>query len=158
MKTLVLGIGNPILSDDGLGLEVVEVIKRRLRQGVGIKYTNIEVRGVCSGGLCILDEICGYERLILIDSIKTNGGIPGEVYKLKLDDLGNTSHLSLSHGVDFPTVVKLGKKIGYRIPESIDIFAVEIENNITFCEECTEKVKMRIPEIAQEIMEMADLM
>lgn len=157
MKTLVLGIGNPILSDDGVGLEVAEVIKRRLSEKVfsqPVEYPKVDVKGVCSGGLRLLDEICDYDRVILVDSIKTDKGRPGEVYRLTLDDIGNVSHLSSSHGVDFATVVELGRKLGYKIPPQIEIFAVEVEDNTTFCEKCTESVRKRISSIANWIVEM----
>lgn len=146
MKTLVLGIGNPILSDDGVGIKVAIELKSRLRR----EYFDVKVASI--EGLSILDEITGYDRLILIDSIKTGKGAPGDVYKLSLEDLGSTSHLSSSHGVDFVTVIELGRKVGYKIPEIIDIYAIEVKDNTTFGEECTEKVRMRIPEIADEII------
>ncbi len=146
MKTLVLGIGNPILSDDAVGIKVAEEIESRLRkQCLDVKTASIE-------GLSILDEITGYEKLILIDSVKTGEGRPGDVYKLSLEDLNITSHLSSSHGVDFATVIELGKKMGYKLPEIIDIYVIEIEDNTTFSEECTKEVKMRISEIADKIM------
>lgn len=146
MKTLILGIGNPILSDDRVGIKVAMEIKSRLRKGY------FDVKGASIEGLSILDEIAGYERLILIDSIKTGKGRAGDVYKLSVKDLGFTLHLSSSHGIDFATVIELGKKVGYEIPKIIDIYAVEIEDNTTFSEECTEKVKARIPEIADKII------
>jgi len=146
MKTLVLGIGNPILSDDAVGIKVAEEIEGRLREQC------LDVKTASIGGLSILDEISGYDRLILIDSIKTGEGKPGDVYKLSVEDLGSTSHLSSSHGMDFATVIGLGRKVGYKIPEIIDIYAIEIEDNTTFSEECTKKVKMRISEIADKIM------
>lgn len=146
MKTLVLGIGNPILSDDAVGIKVAEEIGDRLwEQCLDVKTASIE-------GLSILDEITGYEKLILIDSVKTGKGRPGDVYRLSLEDLNVTSHLSSSHGVDFATVIELGKKMGYKLPEIIDIYAIEVEDNTTFSEECTRKVKMRISEIADKIM------
>ena len=150
MKTLVLGIGNPILSDDGVGIKVAMEIKSRLRKGyLDVKGTNIE-------GISILDEIAGYERLILIDSIKTGKGKPGDVYKLSLRDLNFASHLSSSHGVDFATAVKFGKGVGYKIPEIIEIYAIEVEDNTTFAEDCTPKVKLKIPMIVDEIIEAID--
>lgn len=146
MKTLVLGIGNPILSDDSVGMRVAMELKSRPGKGYfDVKWASIE-------GLSTLDEIAGYERLILIDSIKTGKGKPGDVYKLSLRDLNFASHLSSSHGVDFATAVELGKRVGYKIPEIIDIYAIEVEDNTTFSEECTEKVKMRIPEIVDKII------
>ncbi len=150
MKTLVLGIGNPILSDDSVGMRVAMELKSRPGKGYfDVKWASIE-------GLSTLDEIAGYERLILIDSIKTGKGKPGDVYKLSLRDLNFASHLSSSHGVDFATAVELGKKVGYKIPEIIEIYAIEVEDNTTFAEDCTPKVKLKIPKIVDEIIEAID--
>jgi len=150
MKTLVLGIGNPILSDDSVGMRVAMELKSRPGKGYfDVKWASIE-------GLSILDEIAGYERLILIDSIKTGKGKPGDVYKLSLRDLNFASHLSSSHGVDFATAVELGKRVGYKIPEIIEIYAIEVEDNTTFAEGCTPKVKLKIPKIVDEIIEAID--
>jgi len=147
MKTLVLGIGNPILSDDSVGMRVAMELKSRPGKGYfDVKWASIE-------GLSTLDEITGYERLILIDSIKTGKGKPGDVYKLSLRDLNFASHLSSSHGVDFATAVELGKRVGYKIPEIIEIYAIEVEDNTTFAEDCTPKVKLKIPKIVDEIIE-----
>ncbi|MCK4330673.1 hydrogenase maturation protease [candidate division WOR-3 bacterium] len=162
MKTLVLGIGNPILSDDGVGIKVVEGIEDRMQKIIDSGsfgcLSDMDVRQICIGGLSLLNEISGYNRLILIDSIKTGKGKPGDVYKLAINDLGSTLHLTSSHGMGFATVIELGRRLGCKIPETIEIFAVEVEDNTTFCEECTEKVKARIPMIVDEIMGMVEWM
>lgn len=158
MKTLVLGIGNPILSDDSVGIKIAIEIENRLRE----KYPEqnppleIKVKEVSIEGFSILDEIAGYDRLILIDSIKTGKRKPGDVYKLSIENLSFTSHLSSSHGIDLATVIELGKKLGYKIPQIIDIYAIEVEDNTTFAEECTQKVRIKIPMIVDEIIEAID--
>ncbi|MCK4352348.1 hydrogenase maturation protease [candidate division WOR-3 bacterium] len=165
MRTLVFGLGNPILSDDGIGIRVVQEIRNHLPAGKAGKSeirnqnTEIEFKEGSIGGLSILDEIDGYDRLVIIDSIKTEKGKLGEVYKLEIptkscgrnQEIAST-HLSNSHGIDFLTAIKLGKKVGYKIPKIIDIYAIEVENNTTFNEKCTGKVEASIPRIAQEIM------
>ena len=69
-KTLILGLGNPILSDDGVGLWIA----RRL----GEKLLGIEVREEAIAGISILDVVQGFPRLVVIDSIMTEGGLPGQ--------------------------------------------------------------------------------
>jgi len=167
VRTLIFGLGNPILSDDGVGIRIAQELKSQLSVSGGRlsqtenrkPKTEIDIVEASIAGVSILDEIVGYDRLILIDSIKTEKGKPGDVYKMKLEDLstescGNvTSHLSSSHGTDFATTIELGKKLGYKIPEVVDIYAIEVENNTTFSERCTEKVERSIPRIVEQIME-----
>lgn len=146
MKTLVFGLGNTILSDDGVGIKVVRELARRADTGPDVEFREGSV-----GGLAILDEIAGFDRLLLVDSIKTAGGKPGDFYKLDCADFSSSEHLSGLHGVDFATAVELGRRFGYRMPSEIDIYAVEVEDNITFSDSCTGKVTSCIPKIVQTL-------
>ena len=82
MKTLVLGIGNPILTDDSVGLKVVRLIKDCRPE--------LDVVEACSGAMGLFDYVIDQDRVILIDSIKTADGKPGEVYRMRIDDLNPT--------------------------------------------------------------------
>ena len=145
MSTLILGIGNSILRDDGVGIEIARNIKD--------KKPDLEVIETSETGLALLDLIVGYKRLIIIDSIKTGHGEPGELYKLQLGDLKPNMDFSSSHTIDIATMLKLGQRLRYRIPQSVSIYAIEIKDNSTFGEECTGEVKARIPVIASQIIE-----
>jgi hydrogenase maturation protease len=144
VKTLVLGIGNPIVTDDGAGLKIARQIKDR--------NPELEVIEACSGALGLLDEITGCDKLIIIDSVKTEGGQPGELYKLELEDLQPTLDHATSHGLDIASAFKLGKGLGYKMPQSVIIYAVEIKDNTNFGEECTREVAEKIPLLARRIM------
>ncbi len=89
--------------------------------------------------------------MILIDSIKTKDGIPGNIYTFSPDL--ETYNLSSSHTTNFLDVLKLGKKMGYKIPEKIKIYAVEIKNNTDFTEKCTPEIERCIPEVVQKIID-----
>jgi hydrogenase maturation protease len=158
-KTLILGLGNPILSDDGVGIEIADRIKRELRNKKFASFReqngNVDVMEASIGGLGLLDIIVGYRRLIVIDAIKTKGGKPGALYKLKVDDLRTTIHISSLHDVNFATAINIGRKCGLNIPERIDIYAVEINDNSTFGERCTPEVKKAIPGVVKKIMEQS---
>lgn len=146
MKTLVFGLGNTILSDDGVGIEVVRELARRIGTG-----SDIEFREGSVGGLAIMDEIAGFDRLVLVDSIKTGNGKPGNLYKLNPEDFSTPEHLSGSHGVDFFTALQLGRRFGYRMPRKIDIYAVEVADNVTFSNQCTGQVAVCIPKIVETL-------
>jgi hydrogenase maturation protease len=145
MKTLVLGLGNPILSDDAVGI--------RIAQGLGQKTSIQDVVGTSEAGIALLDYAVGYDRLVIIDSIMTKKGRPGELYKLELKDLRPGLNLSSSHGVDIATAFTLGEKLGYPMPKQVTIYAVEIRDNTTFGERCTQEVEEKIPSIVRQIAE-----
>ena len=145
MNTLILGVGNSILTDDGVGNKIAHKIKEG--------NPELEVIETSEGGMAILDHVLGYDKLIIIDSIKTERGKPGELYKLELEDLKPAMDFSSSHGIGIATAFELGQRLGYRMPRFVSIYAIEIKDNSTFGEECTEEVEERIPSIARKIME-----
>ena len=145
MNTLILGIGNPILTDDGVGIKIAQRLKE--------KNPKLEVMETSEAGINFLHLVIGYDKLIIIDSIKTKQGNPGELYKLELEDLKPTTDFLPSHGVDIATAFEVGRKLGYKMPKHISLYAVEIKSNLTFGEECTEEVRKRIPFIVGQIME-----
>ena len=83
----------------------------------------------------------------------TEKGKPGELYKLELEDLKPGVTLSSSHGVDIATAFSLGERLGYPMPRQVTIYAVEIADNTTFGEKCTQEVEERIPLIVRQIVE-----
>ena len=144
MNMLILGIGNPILRDDGVGIRIAQKLKE--------KNPELEVIETSEVGITLLHLVVGYDKLIIIDSIKTGKGKPGEVYELKLEDLKPTINFPSSHGIDIATAFELGLRLGYRMPGYVRIYAVEIKDNTTFGEECTEEVGSRIPLITRRIL------
>ena len=145
MNTLILGIGNPILADDGVGIKIAQKLKE--------EKAELAVTETSEAGIALLDLIVGYNKLIIIDSIKTERGKPGDLYKLELGDLKPSKDCSSSHRIGIATAFKLGQELEYSMPEFVSIYAVNIKNNSTFGEECTEAVKERIPFIAKQIIE-----
>ena len=144
-KTLVLGMGNPILGDDGVGIEVA----RRIRGKVG---GSVDVVEVSASGLELLDVICGYEDLIIVDSIQTEDGKVGELHRLDCSDFSPMVRPSLRHQMNLATVLELGKRLQLGVPNRITIYAVAIEEATDFREGCTPAVEKAIPEAVEAII------
>jgi hydrogenase maturation protease len=144
VKTLILGFGNPILSDDGVGIRIAQKIKE--------ENPYLEVIETSEAGIALIDHVDGYDKLVIIDSIKTEGK-SGELYKLELEDLKPSMYVFSTHGIDIATAFKLGESLGYHMPKYISLYAVEIRDNITFGEQCTEEIEKRIPFISKQIIE-----
>jgi hydrogenase maturation protease len=145
MKTLILGLGNPILTDDAVGIRIAQELKQEI--------PDLDVVGTSEAGIALLDYMVGYDKLVIIDSIRTETGKPGELYKLKLIDLTPAMNFSSSHGIDIATAFKLGEGLGYKMPKHVTIYAVGIRDNTTFGEKCTKEVEARIPFIVRRIAE-----
>ena len=149
MKTLVLGLGNPILTDDGVGIHVVRALADQLDQ------PGVEVAEASLGGLRLLDMAVGYDRLILVDAIQ-DGGRPGQIYRLRPDDLRPSLHAASSHDLSLAAALELGRRLGWTLPddEAITIVAVEVQDVMTFEEVCTPQVQAAIPRAAQMVLEV----
>lgn len=102
----------------------------------------------------MLHVLEGYERLVVVDSIKTTGGIPGNLYRFSGTALSETMHLSNVHDTNFATALELGRRTGMKVPEpdAIHIFAVEVDDNRTFSERMTPALETSFPEIADAVL------
>lgn len=148
MQTLVLGLGNPILTDDGVGIHVVRSVAAHCPSDNGVTFAEASV-----GGLRLLDLLAGYERVILIDAIQTNKGRPGEVYHLSLDQLPASRHSGSTHDLSLPAALDLGRRLGMKLPsdEGILILAVEVQDVLTFSDSCTQAVSLAIPRATEAV-------
>jgi len=120
MRTLVLGLGNPIISDDGIGIQVARELKDKIEQ------QDVAVEETSMGGLNLLDLLVNIERAIIVDAIQTVGGEPGQIYKLGPAAFDATRHAATPHDVNFATALELGRRLGLTLPKRIDIFAIEV--------------------------------
>jgi hydrogenase maturation protease len=146
MKTLVLGLGNPILTDDAAGLRVAAAVRDRLcRPDIFIEEAGV-------GGLELLEILTGYDKAIIIDAIQTPGLKAGQIHKLDASVLDATRHAATPHNINFATALELGKKLGVKLPREIAIFAIEVEDVTSFGEKCTPKVEKAIPACAEMVM------
>jgi len=155
MKTLVLGLGNDLYGDDGVGLHVIRQIQRNpqiQKDFVGCSE-DVHFQECSLSGLSLLDVIIGYERLIIIDTIKKSDPIPGKVTTLKERDLRSIPGPS-PHYVSVPQAIEIGRYIGERVPSQIDIIAVEAKNLYHLGEGLTEEMTKAIPEIIQKLKDL----
>jgi hydrogenase maturation protease len=144
MDTIVLGVGNPVLTDDAVGFRVARLIKEAKPE-----LTVIET---AEAGLTLLELINGYTRVIIIDSVKTGHGQPGTLHQLTLDQIDPAWNFCSTHGIDIKMAFELGRKLDYKLPNKLSIYGIEVKDNKNFGEKCTEKVENSIPDIAQEIL------
>jgi hydrogenase maturation protease len=147
MKTIIIGMGNTIMSDDGVGIRVARILKERLSN-----YPGIEVQETPLAGMNLVPMLEGFDRAVVIDAVETTNSVPGTLHKFDLNDLAATLHIISPHGTNLYTAVALGRRCGLQMPRSVMIFAIEIENTTTFSSECTPAVECRIAAIADEIM------
>ena len=150
-RTLLLGMGNPILGDDAIGIRIAERLSRRLGPVSGLAVRE----ECCTGGLELLEVVEGFDRLIVLDSIKTAGGRPGDWYRFDGTALRETMHLNNVHDANFATAMELGRQMGAHVPDDahIHVFAVEISENLTFSDALSPGLQTALPELVEEMGE-----
>jgi hydrogenase maturation protease len=147
-RSLVLGLGNPILGDDSIGFRLAELLSDRLSGTPDIEFLPTSLAGVR-----LLDEIPGFDRLIVIDSMTTGRFEPGTMTRMGLEDLPGCSAARLSvHHVPFPDLLEIGRAGGLRMPEQISVYAIEIEFPQEAGVELSAGLETRVEEYAEEII------
>jgi len=145
VRTLILGVGSSILTDDSVGL----VVARKLEERFGGR-PDVDVGLNEEAGFSLLEESLGYDRLAIVDSILT-GREPGTVLRLTLEDLGRTIHSNSPHGANLATVMELGRRQEMDVPDEVVIYAIEVVDVLTFGEELTPELASRVDAITDEI-------
>lgn len=115
MKTLVLGLGNLLLGDEGVGVHAARAL---LEEGCPDGTTILDV------GTAILDAIPAIEvadRIIVVDAVKADGE-PGSVYKMPLSDFMRAPVIASMHGFDLSRVLALAGRIE---PPEVVVIGVE---------------------------------
>ncbi|MHC4990639.1 MAG: hydrogenase maturation protease, partial [Planctomycetota bacterium] len=135
MRTLVLGLGNPVLTDDGVGWHVVRRLQPLLRD-----RADVDIRFCDRGGLRLMEEMVGYDRVVIVDALCA-GSLPGAVRWMGPGEI-RTQHSASAHDVNLTTALELGREIGASLPppDEIIIVAVEASDVETFGERCTRQV------------------
>jgi len=148
LKTLVLGLGNPILTDDGVGIHVVRAMAAQCQRD-DVTFAEASV-----GGLRLLDVIAGYERVVLVDAIQTRDGRAGDIHRLHPNDLRASLHSGSTHDLSLTGALALGRGLGLTLPgdEAITILAIEVEDVLTFGEACTPAVAAAIPRAVEVVL------
>ena len=153
MKTIILGIGNPLLGDDGVGIHIVHQLKAH------IQHSSIKIDEAFTGGMNLLDLIRGFDRAILIDTIQRRDQPIGSIIRYDLNDLP-TRHSCNPHDTSLVEAIELATRLGDGlIPTEIMIYGVTVhEMSTEFSEELSPHLKEALPKILNTILEYIRVM
>lgn len=138
MRTVVVGVGNPILSDDSVGIKVAGMVRRIVSDD-----EDLEVTVAYAGGLRLMEAMAGYERAVIVDAMTTGKRPPGSVVLMSTAE--GTRNLCCAHDGDLETALLLGRQLGLALPDEIDVVGVEAADVEHFSEELTPAVRAAIP-------------
>lgn len=153
MKTLVVGLGNPLLTDDGIGVKVAYEVARIVSTP---SRDDVEVIEASVGGLRLMELMIGYDRVLLVDAITTkNGAKPGTIHRITYEDLRDicpTQHSASAHDTTLVNALEFGRTIGLELPSSISVIAIEADNLYEFGCDPTPAVAAAIPEAVAAVL------
>lgn len=151
MKTLVIGLGNPILGDDGVGWQIAHELQQ-------IKQipSDVTIECLAIGGISLMEALIDYDRAILIDAIVTRQAPIGSINHYKLEDLPNPSsgHMSSAHDTSLLTALHVGQSLGAHLPEDISVVTVESQKVYEFSEDLTPAVAAAVPVAIRIILDL----
>jgi hydrogenase maturation protease len=145
MKTIIIGLGNPILGDDGVGWKVAEEIKQRLPADSCVDLECLSV-----GGISLMERLIGYDRAIIVDSFIADAEDVGSILIHKLDELPNYSafHITSVHDTSLQNAIQLGKEMGAYLPEEVIVIGIAIQRIHDFGENISPQVAETVPQAA----------
>jgi len=133
---LAVGIGNPIMGDDGVGIHVLKRLKEKTPPSADLDFKELSV-----GGIKLVEEILGYRTVFIIDSIDAASSV-GSINEFSPEQFNDTYHDSSPHAVNFITALELYRKLQpNRIPEKIRIFTIDINTQFLFKEMLTPRIQ-----------------
>ena len=150
MKTIVVGLGNPILGDDGVGWLVADEVKKQLPADIPV-----DVDCFSLGGLSLMERLIGYQCAIIIDAYVSEEE-QGSIIIHKLDDLPNLAalHLNSVHDMSLQNAMKLGRQLGAELPEDVTVVGVLARHIYDFSEELSPSILDAIPKVTQIVVEL----
>jgi hydrogenase maturation protease len=144
---LILALGNPILADDRVGLEVGRLLHAR----VGAGTADFEEASV--GGHELLHVLEGYDRVVIVDAVEAGQLAPGEVREIPVKSLERNYAPITPHNAGLLDCLKVGRALGMHMPAELAVFAIGVLEARTLSEQMTPRVAAAVPTIVDHVFE-----
>jgi hydrogenase maturation protease len=157
VKTVVIGLGNPLLGDDGVGWRVADEVNKQLDRRI-IHHDGVDIEKLSLGGLSLMERLIGYDRAILIDAINLGQKPVGGLYAFDLKELADLSlgHMTAAHDTSLQTALEIGRSLGLHLPTQISIIGIEAKVEYTFSDSISPEVDKTIPHAAQIALDLLE--
>jgi len=145
--TLVVGLGNPILGDDGVGWRVIDELDE-------LDHDEASLQQACVGGVSLMELLVGYRRAIIVDAIIDPDDVPGSVWCRPLSAVETrvASHLDSTHDAPLPAAIEAGRAMGADLPTDIEVVGIVIERGDVFGEALSDDVAAAVPVAAAAVV------
>lgn len=155
--SLLIGLGNPILGDDGVGWHAVAEVEKKLactywrdvefQRDVDVEYLSL-------GGLALMESMQGYKDVLVVDCITTGKYPVGTILSLPLCALPNLSggHTTAAHDTSLQTALEMGHKMQLDLPDKVWVVAIEVEEKFDFSEQLSSVIQQALPKMAEIVL------
>jgi hydrogenase maturation protease len=149
-SVLVVGLGNPVLGDDGVGWKVADLVERSVR----CCASPVEVDCVGLGGVALMERLIGYDEVVLVDAICTGRWPVGTVRRLPFDELADPleGYSASAHDASLACALRLGRDLGARIPTRIVVVAIEARSLYEFSDRLSPAVAQAVPRAVRVVL------
>jgi len=148
-RTIVLGLGNPVLRDDRVGLAVAEAVERLLREEAA---EGVDVMTASRGGFHLIDMLSGYERAVLVDCHTSEKPVPGQVRQMSVSGVSGVARLVSVHDINAAEALATAGLLGIPMPREVVIFTVDGADVSQLSEEMTPAVEAAVEPLARRIL------
>ena len=150
MKTVIIGLGNPIVGDDAIGIKVMEYIRDTFTLPMNTEI----LADISIAGLGLVELFRGYNKVILIDSIQTGKHPLGTVILLRTEEFSLALHTYDHHNMDIFTSLEFSDQIFDDIPKDIKIIGIEIINPMEFSDKLSLELQNKFEEIINQVYKL----
>ncbi len=145
MRTLVLGLGNEYAGDDAVGVLTVRALR-------GALAGDADVVESAASGLALLEVFAGYDRALIVDSIRTGRSPAGTILEPGLAELGRAIAPSL-HQAGIPELAAVARRLGMGFPDRTQVLAIEVAGPLMFGAPLSEPVAAAVAPLGRRVLE-----
>ncbi len=137
MKTAIMGFGNPVRSDDAIGIYVIEQLREKIPD-----QNDISIFDMGTAAFEVLFGLKGHDRILMVDAVLNSGEPTGTIFKVPAEEVMKAPKddpLVFLHGMKWDQALSYAKKIlQNEYPNDIQVYLVAIENTkleVDLCED-----------------------
>lgn len=151
MKTAIMGFGNPVRSDDGIGMYVIEELQKIIGNNDAISIFDMG-----TAAFEVLFGLKGHDKILMVDAVINSNEPIGTLFKVPAEEVLRAPQddpMVFLHGMKWDQALSYSKKIlGDEYPEDIQVYLVAVENT-KLDTVLSDEVKQAGDKVVQHILE-----
>ena len=151
IKTVVMGFGNPVRSDDGIGCYVIQELQQRLGDN-----SEVTILDMGTSAFEVLYQLKGHNRILIVDAVINTGEPSGTLYKVPAKEVMKAPQedpMVFLHSLKWDQALSYAKRIlADAYPEDIQVYLIAVDNTRLEIE-LSEKVKEAGDKVVQLMLD-----